>query len=186
MAKVQNNIITEGLSGSLGRQIVFRQGKGGQTIVAVRPSSSADREFSPAELARQEAFRNAIVYAKSAREEAVYITKAQGTPMNPFNAAVADWFNEPQVLEIDDQGWDGGVGHVIRVKAQDDTLVAGVHVAITNGNGTTYEQGQAVQADGLWWEYTTNVLESAENTPVVSATAKDLPGISHQLTWRFN
>ena len=33
--------------------------------------------------------------------------------------------------------------------------------ASTNGNGTTFEQRQAVQADGLWWEYTTTVAANA-------------------------
>ena len=32
MAKVHNNIITQGLSGTLGRQVVFRSGKGGQGL----------------------------------------------------------------------------------------------------------------------------------------------------------
>jgi hypothetical protein len=184
MAKVQNNIITQGLSGKLGNQIVFRSGRSGQTIVAVRPA--AGREFNATQLAHHEAFRNAIAYAKSAKDEEVYIVKARGTEMNPFNAAVADWFYKPQVLEIQADNWNGDAGQVIRVKAQDDTLVAGVRVAITDGNGTTFEQGEAVKTDGLWWEYTTSAPVSAENSPVIVVTAEDLPGNNHQLTWRSN
>ena len=184
MAKVTNNIVTQGLSGKLGNQIVFRAGKGGQTIVAVKPASG--REFNAEQQAHHEAFRNAIAYARSAKDEAVYVVKAQGTTMNPFNAAVADWFRQPQVLEIDTNTWTGEVGEVIRVKAQDDTLVANVRLAITNGNGTTFEQGQAVQADGLWWEYTTTTAVDVNANPAVIATAEDLPGNNHQLTWQNN
>ena len=184
MATVKNNIVTQGLSGKLGNQIVFRSGKGGQTIVAVKPASG--REFNAEQQAHHEAFRNAIAYAKSAKDEAVYMVKAQGTTMNPFNAAVADWFRQPQVLEIDTRAWTGGNGEVIRIKAQDDTHVSNVRIAITNGNGTTFEQGQAVQADGLWGEYTTTTEVDVNANPAVIATAEDLPGNNHQLTWQNN
>ena len=113
MAKSLNNIVMHGASGKLGNQIVFRQGKGGQTIITVKPA--AGRNFNPTQLAHQEAFRDAIAYAKSAKDETTYITKAQGTTMSAFNAAVADWFNKPEVLEIDTTGWRGASEEMIRV-----------------------------------------------------------------------
>jgi hypothetical protein len=185
MAKVINNVITQGLSGTLGNQIVFRAGKGGQTIVATKPVAT-ERDFNAIQLAHQEAFRNAILYAKSAKDEAVYLTKAQGTTMSAFNAAVADWFNKPEVLEIDADAWTGDIGQIIRVKAQDDTFVAGVHIVIHDESNNIFEQGDAVQADGLWWEYTSTTQVSGEAGPIVSATVVDLPGNSHELTWQNN
>ena len=179
MAKIRNNIITQGLSGSLGNQIVFRAGRGGQTIVATMPSTG--REFNASQLAHQEAFRQAIAYAKSAKEEAVYLTKAQGTTMTAFNAAVADWFNKPQVLEIDAEAWTGNISQVIRVKAQDDTFIASVKVTIKDNNGSVVEQGNAVQADGLWWHYTTSTLAQGGSFNI-TAVVEDLPGNSHELT----
>ena len=186
MAKVQNNLITQGLSGSLGNQIVFRQGKGGQTIVSVKPASSTERDFNPNQLAQQQAFRNAIAYAKSAKDEVTYLTKAQGTTMSAFNAAVADWFKEPEVLEIDASAWTGTAGQIIRVKAQDDTQVTKVHVSIDDGQGVIFEQGNAVQADGLWWEYTTTTVVAQSPAPRVTATAQDLPGNNGTLVWQNN
>src|SRR5436190_16003822 len=153
MAKVSNNIIMQGLSGSLGKQLVIRQGKGGQTIVATMPTTG--RVSTPIQQAHQEAFRHAIAYAKSAKDETIYLTKAQGKNMSAFNAAVADWFNKPEVLEINIDSWTGDPGQTIRVKAQDDTQVTKVHVQITDGAGNLLEQGEATPADGLWWEYTT-------------------------------
>ena len=186
MAKVRNNIITQGLSGLLGDQIVFRKDKTGRTIVAVKPTFGSDRTFNPTQLAHQEAFRNAIAYAKSAKSEPVYASKAQGTTMSAFNAAVADWFIQPQVLEIDASGWNGQIGQMIRVKAQDDTQVAKVMVVISDENGGVLEQGQAVQADGLWWAYTSTMAVSAGASPRIVATAQDLPGNRAEMAWQNN
>ncbi|MEP6895765.1 MAG: hypothetical protein ABI986_09180 [Chloroflexota bacterium] len=183
MAKVLNNLVMQGLSGSLGNQLVIRKGKGGQTIITAKPA--AGRNFNPTQLAHQQAFRDAIAYAKSARDEVTYLTKAQGTTMSAFNAAVADWFRQPEVLEIDPSAWTGAIGQVIRVKAQDDTLVASVKVVIDDGQGGILEQGNAVQANGLWWEYTTTTLTEV-STSRVTATAKDLPGNNGTLVWQDN
>ena len=103
---------------------------------------------------------------------------------NSFNAAIADWFGQPEVLEIDVSNWNGQIGQVIRVKAQDDTFVAGVHIVIHDESNNIFEQGNAVQADGLWWEYTSTTQVSVESNPIVSATVEDLPGNSHELTWQ--
>ena len=184
MAKSLNNIVMYGASGKLGNQIVFRQGKGGQTIIAVKPA--AGRSFNPAQQAHQDAFRNAIAYAKTAKDETIYLTKSQGTTMTAFNAAVADWFNKPEVLEINIDNWTGDAGQIIRVKAQDDTQVTKVHVQIADAQGNILEEGDAVQADGLWWAYTTSTGEVNPSTATVKATAHDLPGNNHMLLWQNN
>jgi hypothetical protein len=186
MAKVRNNIITQGLSGKLGNQIVFRAGRNGQTIVGVKPSDDPNRGLSSSQIAHQDAFRQAITYAKAARENAVYIIKAKGTHLNAYNMAVADWFSKPEVLEIEASGWTGAVGETIRVKAQDDVLVAGVSVAIKNTDGTILEQGEALQSDGLWWTYTTTQVATSFPGVMVVATAQDLAENVSELTYRAN
>lgn len=185
MAKSQNNIVMYGASGQLGNQIVFRKGRGGQMIISAMPATG--RTFTPTQLTHQEAFRNAIAYAKSAKDETAYITKAQGTTMTAFNAAVADWFNQPEVLEIDATNWTGAIGETIRVKAQDDTHVTKVRVQIVSAGGSIIEEGDAAPADGLWWEYTTTTsLEGNILDTTVKATAHDLPGNNHMLLWQNN
>ena len=184
MAKVNKNIFTQGLSGSLGDQIIFRQSKDGRTIVALKPTFSEDREFSSVQLEHQEEFREAIAYAQTVKGQEAYINKAKGTAMSAFNAAVADWFNKPEVLEIDITGWNGQVGQIIRVKAQDDVQVTKVFVKISDANGTLIEQGDAVQADGLWWDYTTTTATSMNPAPQVVATAQDLPGNRTDMAWQ--
>jgi hypothetical protein len=53
----------------------------------------------------------------------VYVNLAKGTNATAYNIAVADWFGEPQILDLDITGWTGGIGQEIRVKAQDNVKV---------------------------------------------------------------
>ena len=94
---------------------------------------------------------------------------------------MADWFHVPEILELDVSAWHGAVGQVIRVKAVDDVQVTQVNVVITDSAGAVLEQGQAVRADGLWWNYTTTATEP--EGPRVVATARDLPGHIAQFNW---
>lgn len=182
MAKVRNNIIIQGLSGSLGEQLVIKQDKAGRTIVAVPPSVDPNRTFTEAQLERQERFKEAAVYAKDARTQEVYQEKAQGTPQTPYNVAMADWFHAPEVKEIDMEAWTGAAGGVIRIKALDDVQVTQVNVVITDDEGSTVlEQGAAVNAGGGWWTYTTQTEISG--SPRVVASARDLPGHIAELEW---
>lgn len=73
------------------------------------------------------------------------------------------------------------------MKAQDDTQVTKVHVQIVDADGSIYEEGDAVQADGLWWDYTTTTsVEGNPSSATVKATAHDLPGNNHMLLWQNN
>lgn len=101
MAKVRNNIIIQGLSGSLGDQLVIKQDKAGRTIVGVAPAFDPNRTFTEAQAEQHEKFRNASIYAKGAKNDEVYVDKAEGTPLNPYNVAMADWFHAPEIKGID-------------------------------------------------------------------------------------
>ncbi|MGA7193094.1 MAG: hypothetical protein WBW94_05625 [Anaerolineales bacterium] len=180
MAKVRHNVVVEGLGGMLGKQLVFKKDKAGRTIISYRPTYDENRAFSPAQEAQQEAFREAVAYGKSAKDDTAYVDKSKGTTQSPFNVAVADYLHEPQILDIDISGWNGAVGQLIRVKAIDDVKVAQVTVVITDENGTVLEQGAAVAADGLWWQYTTT--QAASGSPKVMVSVQDLPGHIAQMT----
>jgi hypothetical protein len=182
MAKVRNNIIIQGLSGSLGEQLVIKQDKAGRTIVAVPPTVDPNRTFTEAQLERQEQFKQATVYAKDAKSEPVYVQKAEGTPKTAYNVAMADWFHAPEVQEIDMEAWTGAVGDVIRIRAVDDVQVTQVTVLITNPSGVVLEQGQATNAGSGWWTYATQTVIS--DSPRVVVSARDLPGNIAQLEWQ--
>ena len=61
-------------------------------------------------------------------------------------------------------------GKLIRVEASDNVMVAKVRVTILDPGGKALEQGDAVQAEGNWWEY----VSSKEGK--VAAEAWDLAG----------
>ena len=180
MAKVIDNLVTEGLSGKLGRQLVFRKGKGGMTILSARPVFSPDRVFSHAQRAQQTAFQQATAYAKAAKNQPLYLSLTRGTALNAYNLAIADWFGKPEVLAIDISGWSGEIGQIIRIKAQDNVKVTGVRVMIraNNTSPTALEEGDAVQSegDGLLWTYTTRTLMPITPGTCLDAFAYDLPG----------
>ena len=178
MAKIKDNVITEGLSGRLGKsRLVFRTGKNGKTTVALNPVFSEDRVFNPTQLAQQEAFRQATQYGVVAKDNPVYVNLAQGVDASAYNLAVADWFGKPEVLEINTDGWTGGIGHNIRIKATDDTKVTRVRVVI-HQDGNILEQGDAApsETDGLMWTYVTTTNLMGTSGLQLDANAYDLPG----------
>ena len=174
MAKVRQNIVMQGLSGSLGDQLIIKMDKAGRTIVGVKPAFDEDRVFSAAQQEQQQAFREATAYAKDQKDNAIYLAKADGTPLNAYNVAVADWFNKPQILEVDLSGWSGEAGQVLRMRVQDDVQVQHVAVAIADEADNVLEQGSAVETGALWWEYTTTA--TASGNPKVMVVALDIPG----------
>jgi len=180
MAKVRNNVIVRGLSGSFGEQMVIRIDKAGRTIVSNKPEFDENRVFTSDQQAQQEKFREAVAYAKDVKEEEVYVTKAEGTPMSPYNVAMADWFHAPEVKEIDLDAWTGGSGQPIRIRAMDDVKVTEVTVVITDAEDAVLEQGGA-GFDGQWWIYTTTT-NITEPTPNVLVSVKDLPGHIAEMT----
>ena len=180
MAKVRNNVVMRGLSGSFGDQMVIKIDKGGRTIVSNKPAFDENRAFSPAQQTQQEAFREASAYAKDARSKEEYAAKAEGTAMSTYNVAMADWFHAPEIHEIDISGWNGGVGEKIRIKALDDVQVKQVTVVITDESDVLLEQGTATQTDGIWWQYTTTA--AASGNPKVLVAAEDLPGHIAKMT----
>jgi hypothetical protein len=170
----------QGLTGLLGDQLLIRTDKAGRTIVGVKPTYSENREFTEGQIAHHEAFREALRYAKTAKDLDIYKQRAQGTPQNAYNVAVADWFKAPEVKELDLAGWNGKQGRTIRVRATDDVKVQKVQVAIFDANGNILEEGPAQPVDELWWAYTTTQGGSATR---LVATAHDLPGHTGEKTW---
>jgi hypothetical protein len=179
MAKVKGNLMMAHLSGSLGDQFIVKRGRGGQTIICKKPTFQEDREFSPAQLARQQAFREAAAYARTQKGNPLYIEKAQGTGKCSYNVAIADYLHPPKILEVDLSSWVNGDGGTIRIRVQDDVSVQGVKVTIADENGVFLEEGEAVEGSALWWEY--NTAQAIANNMRVTVAARDLPG--HVTEW---
>jgi hypothetical protein len=183
MAKIDDNIIMEGIRGRLGKRLVYRKTRGGSTVVSTRPSFSETREFTEEQLSQQSAFKQAIAFARKAKSQPAYKKLARGTEMTSFNVAVADWFSHPEVIEIDRGGWTGELGQTILVEARDEVLVSGVQVAILDANGSLIEEGEAEPFESTWWSYTTTRQADLSSIVRVVATALDLAGNTGELAW---
>jgi hypothetical protein len=179
MAKVKNNIVTQGLSGMLGGQLVFRQTSRG-TVVSVAPQP-AEGPSSAAQIAQRERFQQAIIYAKGrAKDPAVqaeYAADARERNQSVNNVLVADYMHAPNISAVDISTYTGKVGEIIRVTATDDHAVKTVTVKIENGDGTLVEQGPAQrQPDTNLYHYTTTKANATLAGDKITVTATDNPG----------
>jgi hypothetical protein len=176
MAESKRNVVTHGLSGKIGDLLVFRQ-VGGRTIVSQMPKPS--NTVSEKQVAHRKRFQQAVLYGKSALEspETAELYKAATKKGQvPMNIAVADFFNAPDIENIDVTGYSGKAGDVIRITASDDFIVKYVKVRITNADGSLVEEGEAVNDAGDIWIYTAvQDNENLEGDKIV-VTASDLPG----------
>jgi len=182
MAESKNNYVMHGMSGKLGKLLVFRQ-RGGKTIATAIPIRS--NVFTEGQLEIQSKFKEAASWArgilKNAENRKFYSSQATGG-QSAFNMAIADWFTDPEIKKIDTTDYTGVVGSVIKIEVTDIIKVQSVKVSITTASGALLEEGSAVfDADSQQWLYAA-VQNNA--TPVgchIKATATDKPGNSHSL-----
>ena len=147
MAKVKDNLVTEGASGKLGKRLVFRHMKDGRTIIATRPDYT-DHEWTVDQCAHHSRFQQAAAYARVAsKTNPLYTELARGTAKNAYNIALSDWFKPPVIHQVTMQGGS------IRVDFTDNVQVAKVLITISNEQGHTLEQGEAAQTQDGVWEY---------------------------------
>jgi hypothetical protein len=174
MAIVKGNLAIEGLSGLLGDQLIFKRDRAGRTIVSRKPNFE-NRVFSADQKKHQSRFQEAAAYAKAAvKTEPIYAQLAAGTAKSAYNVAVGDWFNPPEVREIDVRGYTGQAGETIRAKVTDDVRVSQVKIAISTRDDVVIEQGEMSLEQGLWYSYTTTTNCPAGMVKVV-VTGLDLP-----------
>jgi hypothetical protein len=176
MAKQKNNVVTHGLSGKIGDLLVFRQ-RDGKTVVAKMPAQP--KTLSDKQIKHRKRFQQAMIYATAAAvspETAELYRAAAKKGRTPVNVAVADFFNAPDIEEVDLSGYAGCAGEQIRITVSDDFAVISVKVQICNADGSQVEEGEAVRSAGNLWIYTTSQNnESLEGDRIV-VSASDMPG----------
>jgi hypothetical protein len=176
MAKQERNVVTYGLSGKIGDLLVFRQ-RNGKTIVSKIPAHSGSA--SEKQVAHRRRFQQAVIYAKAAvaspETEELYRAAAK-KGRYPFNVAVADFFNAPDIHHIDLSEYTGSAGEQMRITVSDDVAVKSVKVEIRNADGWLEEEGDAVQSAGGLWIYT--AVQDNENLDgdKITVTVSDVPG----------
>ncbi|MFC5283503.1 hypothetical protein [Pedobacter alpinus] len=180
MAESKDNVVTYGLRGLVGKMLVFKR-RGDRTFVSSRPSLDKNRIATAAQLAIQEKFKLAIIYAKGAIIDPVlkadYELSATGN-QSAFNRAFMDAQAAPEFIgQATTNGYLGVVGDVVSAKVIDDFRVVEVKVVIEADNGDLIEEGNAIlSADQVKWNYTTSIANSQVTGTKIIFKAYDLPG----------
>ncbi len=178
MAYIKDNIITEGMSGKLGNRVVFRN-VGGKTIVAKRPTPT-EREDTEQQKNHKLRFRTGAVYAKTATKDPIlreaYAARVK-PGQSPYNVAMADFYNAPEIGKIDLGSFTGAKGSEITAQVIDDHEVIEVKVAIYDPQGALLEEGPAtLNGNGIDWVYTTQKALATLSGSSIIIQASDLPG----------
>ena len=179
MAKVRLNPILEQLRGQVG-DLVFK--RYGERVIISRKPDMEGQEWSEAQTAHRERFRQATIYGKMVmadpQAKAIYeeAARAKGKPV--FSLTVADFFNAPSVDEVDLSEYTGAVGDAIVIQAHDDFDVSGVSVSLTGVDGNAIESGEAVEtpAGSGRWVYAATAAAPTGTTVRIAVTAMDRPG----------
>jgi len=182
MSKSRNNPLTEGLSGKLGKCLVFRR-VAGETVLAVAPRPQSG-EPTEQQLAQRNKFRMAAAYATGQMDDpAAKILYQEVAKRKQYKSArtlaVADYFNAPSILLVDMSAYTGAVGSKILIHAEDELEVKSVSVDVVNAAGATIEKGLAIQRQkSSVWEYTASIENTSLTGTKVVITATDRPGNS--------
>ncbi|UOQ98419.1 hypothetical protein MUN81_02775 [Hymenobacter sp. 5317J-9] len=181
MAKVKNNIVTQGLSGTLVGQLVFRQTSRG-TVVSVAPQAPSGPPTA-GQTAQRERFQQAVLYAKGQSQDpavlAEYADEAKAQDISVYNVLLRDFMQAPNIGDVDLSQYTGKVGDVIGITATDDHAVQSVHVKIENSDGSLVEEGDAQQqADPNQWRYTATARNASLAGDKITVSATDNPGHS--------
>lgn len=179
MAISRNNALTQGLRGLFADVLVFRQLKGGRTVIAGAPRQNSKPPTST-QTAVREKFLEASYYAKAALKNPEvkegYLAKAKDG-QSAMNLALRDYIQAPEIRRIDTTSYTGQPGQVITIKAFDDFKVTGVSVFIYGAGDVLIEAGAAtLPEDSPYWRYTALLVNNAVAGGKVMVYAKDLPG----------
>jgi hypothetical protein len=177
MAESKNNVVTRGLTGKID-MLVFRQ-RGNKTIVS-KANRKSSKPLSDAQKAVNQKFQQAVLYGKSVIANPTSKQDYEDAAVenqSAYNVAIADYFNAPNIEEINVSGYNGNVGSKIVVKATDDFYVHHVHIKIENGDGTLVEEGDAVADNiNLNFTYTATTLNPSLSGDKITVTVFDNPG----------
>jgi hypothetical protein len=183
MARSKDNVLTQGLSGSIAGLMTFRQRAGKTVVTKMRRRTPASK--SPQAVAVRERFRAALNYAliaiKDPETKAFYQSKASAG-QSAFNMAFKDAVTPPVIHSINTVNYHGAGADTITVQAIDPFKVVSVKVSIKEADGTLLEEGNAVQqSNTVDWLYTATKANAGLTGSKVTAVATGFPGNSSSL-----
>jgi len=99
MAKLINNVVMQGVSGIIGKILIFRQMKNGTTVIAMRPKPRT-KPITPAEAATHQRFKEAAHIAKKRSQDPIlraqYLAKAK-PGQSAYLVALTEYLNAPKI-----------------------------------------------------------------------------------------
>jgi hypothetical protein len=159
MAKSKNNLLTKGLSGMIGKQIVFRTWNG-KTFISVAPKKP--KKQSPIQKENRTKFKRATIFAKNMMNDPVKkakykeIAKKLQLP-NAYTAAITDYMRNPEIEALNLSNYSGKADEEIKVTAsKKDFEIQEVEVIIVDKNGEAIEEGKAKKGFATEWIYKTS------------------------------
>jgi hypothetical protein len=178
MAIIKENDLTEGMSGKLGKKIVFRVVRG--VTVATRRSTS-EQVLSEKQVAHRERFARATAYAKAKMQDPV--AKAEYQQMagdKPFSSAlseaVSDYLIPPKILDVRIAAFTGSPGSTISVVVSDNLKTIRIKITVV-GADRIIDAGDTEYRPGIveWTYVTTQPLPALPGIKII-ATAINRPG----------
>ena len=180
MAKSLNNVLTAGLSGRIGKQLVFSQ-RDGCTIVSKFPNRKNPQTAT--QIVQRKKFVAAAAYAQQALKDPslkqAYTEEAKKRSiLSPYNMAMADYLRAPVVGALNTTAYTGtAAGQKIEVEVTNSFKVVSLKVKITSASNSLLEEGAATLDKGKW-VYTTTALNATLSGSKITVTATDRPGNS--------
>jgi hypothetical protein len=180
MAKSRNNPLTEGLSGKLGKTLVFRF-VNGETVLAVAPGPRKNKGTEQQQ-AHRNRFRMTSAYASGqlGDPDAKSLYQQVAKSKNYKSArtlALADYFNPPSITLVDASAYTGKTGEKILIIAEDELEVKTMSVDLVNTSGGLIEKGLAIRRmSSSVWEYTATAENATVTGTKVVVRATDRPG----------
>jgi hypothetical protein len=178
MAKLTDNIFTQGISGTIAKKMTMRQVRG-DTIIG-RKSRGTKARPTEKQLDVRYKFKNASYYVASVMEDpdtkAAYAAAAAKVGISVFNLVQRDAFQSPVITRIFTGKYKGQPGDIITIKTSAPFKVASVKVVLLFADGSLLEEGEAAQGEHRNWYYT---VTGGHPTPVgnrIIVTARNLPG----------
>lgn len=169
------NAISSGAKGMFARQVVLRY-RYGQLEICKVPARRPGKG-TPSQQAERQRWKDANeYYASAVRMPGVKERYKKGLPRgwNVQNRAVKDFYNAPEIKNVEGGHYTGLAGEVIRITAVDDFMVESVSVAIYDADNQLVEKGKAVHLGGDNWEYT--ATRDNKGSGRIEIIAKDMPG----------
>jgi hypothetical protein len=171
MAKALNKL-TQGISGMIGKTLVFRR-VGNDTIVSAAPAKP--KQWSGRQQTLRNRFKQAATYARAQTEQplmkAAYALSVKDKPTRTaYHAALADFLNPPEMMlqELNNNS--------ISVLAEDDFRVTRVRIQVFSVEGLLQQSAEAMQQpNGLEWVYVFGQHDLQKGCSI-KATAYDVPG----------